>query len=230
MPDVIVFNKLKVTQTAVADADSELADRERVFKLTEIDCDPPPGATAEYVKPTELVPMILDRFLQDEERRRLESIAFAANPAALARSDAVGLILAQLGITKLDVGYATETDDYRNHRKTVPCFRVTLYLRGLYDVFEIRVTANEALTVRGTSFPKGDEIATFRVSVPRKFRIEARYRWNPECCPLRPEKVPEDFIGGWIPTEYGLDFGTEWKLDNWLSPKWEMRLRLERSW
>jgi hypothetical protein len=228
MPDEIVFSKLKIKQTPVDLADSELEDREYVFKLTEIDCDPPPGSTAEYVKPSELPVVVLSRFLQQEERTRLNAIGFAANPAAFANSDSVGVILGQLGVAKLDISWAYDTYDYKSHRKAERCYRVILYLRGLYDVVEIRVTANEDLTVGGTAFPRGDEIATFQIAVPRKFRIEARYRWNPECCPERPERGPEDFIGEWLPLDWSL--GLEWKYQNDLWPTLEGKYRLERSW
>jgi len=228
MPNEIILSKMRARQTPVNEADSELADREVVFKLTEIDCYPPPGATAEYVKPTELPAIVLDRFLQDEERRRLDRIGFAADPAAFVHQDGVGVIAAQLGLAGMDISFAYRTDDYVRHRKTEPCHHVTLYLRARYDVVEIRVTADEALSVDGTDFPKGDEIATFRMAVPKKFRIEARYRWNPECCPVRPERGPEDFSGRWLPEHWKA--GIEWKFQNELWPRYKGEYRPQRDW
>jgi hypothetical protein len=229
MPGAIVFSKLKIQQTQVVEADCELADREQVFKLTEIDCDPPPGATAEYVKPMELPVIVLERFLQQEERARLTEIGFAADPAAFVNTDAIGVILAKLGLDKMDIRYAYDTASYKRARKSDRCFRATIYLRAKYEVTEIRITANEALTVGGTAFPKGDEIATFRVAIPRKFRIEARYRWNPECCPVRPDRGPEDFTGDWIPSD-DWKIGVGWKLEKDFWPKLGGEYHLKRDW
>lgn len=230
MPDEVVYVKLRIKQTAVPEADTELADREQVFKITEIDCDPPPSAITEFVKPTELPVIVLERFLQQEERDRLGSIGRTGDPAAFANSDTIGVLLGRLGLAKLDIGFFARASDYLNLRKVAGCFRTTIYLRARYQVVEIRVTADEAISVGGTAFPKGDEIATFRVAIPKQIRIEAKYRWNPECCPVRPDKQPEDFFGAWLPRELDWKIGADWKFEKDYWPRLDGEYRLKRDW
>jgi hypothetical protein len=81
------------------------------------------------------------------------------------------------------------------------CFTVRIYLRVKYEVYEVKITANEQLTVGGTTFPQGDELATFRVGQPVQWRFEARPKWNPECCPTMPARVVEDTITPWYPRD-----------------------------
>jgi hypothetical protein len=220
MPNEAVLGRLKLTKTAVAEADSKLEDRERVFQLNQVDCYPPPGAIAEFVKPADIKPMVLERFLQQEERTRIMLIA-TEDDKQLPVDKSIGAILGKLDFRSLDISY--QATSYLDLLAVTPCFNVKVYVRVRFDVFEVKVTANVDTTVTsptlGTaSFPKGDEIATFRVSEPRQFRFEASFDYNSKCCPVRPDRTPEDKTGPWIPLDFGLPI--EWGSDkDWLKPK-----------
>ena len=220
MPNEAVLGRLKLTKTAVPEADSKLEDRERVFQLNQVDCYPPPGSTAEFVKPTDIKPMVLEQFLQQEERTRIMLIA-TADDKQLQVDKSIGAVLGKLDFRGFDINY--QATSYLDLLTVVPCFNAKVYVRVRFDVFEVKVSANVDITVTsptlGTaSFPKGDEIATFRVSEPKKFRFEASYDYNPKCCPVRPERTPEDKVGEWIPLEFGGPI--EWGSDkDWFKPK-----------
>ena len=84
------------------EADSKLEDRERVFQLNQVDCYPPPGSTAEFVKPTDIKPMVLERILQQEERTRIMLIA-TEDDKQLQVDKSIGAVLGKLDFRGVDI-------------------------------------------------------------------------------------------------------------------------------
>ena len=111
-----------------------------------------------------------------------------------------------------------------------PCHTVDVYLRAQYKLYNVRVVATENLTVLGESFPATDELASFRIAEPVRYRFETRAYFNPECCTERPPR-PEEQETPWFPLEGHL-FGFPFTKDSlWFDDLrgWHMHGRLKTS-
>ena len=218
MPDEFVFGKMRVTRQPVPDTNTAPADRTQIWKLVAIDCKPP-GAIDESVKPTDISPAVLPPTLQAGESLTLGELAQAADPAISGGRAAVAAILAQAGARVHPIHYDIET--YRDLLVPDDCHRLVVYLRVEYEVIEIKVAANEAVTVRGVSYPKDDEIATFRAATPKRHRFETLYERNPLCCPEE-EEPPEGTVTDWFERKDWSQY-LDWHYKPQLKRDWEFR-------
>jgi hypothetical protein len=208
MPDEFVLGKMRATKRPITLPAGD-ADGVKIQGVAKVDCRPPPGSTTEYLRPDDAKPLVIKRFLQEQEGKRLAILG----PG----SDAIAKLLAGLDIRRLDLSY---NDPYRDLLKIVPCHTVEIFLRVTYEVYEIKVTAAADVTVDGTAYPAGDELATFRVAKPVQFRFETLTTFNPLCCDNRPERPPAERQSSWLPGDDALDF-LDWKLDKYgLEPEY----------
>jgi hypothetical protein len=229
MPDEIVIGKMRITRTRIAAPPANDPDQEKVLGLVKIDCRPPPGSTTEFVRPNMLSPFVIERFLQPREEDRLISLGLDATDIKDTFDDLVARILGGLGFRPLPVDYGKP---YRDLLTIVPCYTVDVFMRVRYDLYDVKVVAAEDVTVGGTSFPAGDELASFRVADPLQYRFETETTFNPRCCAEEPQAPPNERQSAWLPTP--LEFGPriEWHYDkDWSDDdnRWRPRLRLKRS-
>lgn len=196
MPDEIVFGRMRISRAQLLRPAGPDPDFDRVLGIAKVDCQPPPGAVTDFVRPGELAPVVIERFIQMEERIRLGELGREVNQTD-STDDTIGRILGGLGLKPLPVVYGLE---YRALIQVVPCYTVDVFLRVEYDVYEIRVTADKDLTLLGGAvFPAGDELATFRAAEARRYRFETLLTFNPRCCDKEPEVPPGARQSEWLP-------------------------------
>src|SRR2546421_7801650 len=99
MPDDVVFGKMHLVRKKLTDAETSLAEREKVFKLAEVDCFPPPGSTATYVRPDQIAPVVFESTLQDAERNIIRDLCQEQDPSLWETGKAIGAVLGQLGFS-----------------------------------------------------------------------------------------------------------------------------------
>lgn len=189
-PIEATWGPLKLTKTLIDPADSSLSstDKEELFKLTTIDCFPPPKATTEYKKPIKIIPLVNSGTLQQNDKTNLKNIKnlFGNKPSTLAGVQTA--IESRLGLSAMLISYSSK--QYKALQKLFPCFTNDIYLRVRYAVFEIKVSANQALTLSTDQFPAGDEIATYRIREVKDYRFESHLTWNNKCCERQPAETP----------------------------------------
>jgi hypothetical protein len=209
MPDDVVYGRMHLVRKKLTDAETSLAEREKVFKLAEVDCFPPPGSTTTYVRPDDIAPNVFQLTLQDAEKDHIRDLCRDKDPSLSDTDKAIGAVLGQLGFYSLQIGYLAKS--YKDLFAVAQCFTMRIYLRVKFDVYEVKITAAEQVTIGSTTFPKDDELATFRVGQPVKWRFEGRPKWNPECCPDEAGRPTNDIIGEWLPLDLpGVKF--EWDI------------------
>ena len=176
--------------------------------------------------------------MEDEEIADLRAVYGQIGGSPDTTDATLGEISRRLDFVDMPVGY--EGDTYNRMRRFTECFRTTLYLRVEYRVYAVKVTANRQIQVGTKTFPVGDEIATYRVRQPNRYRFETHHEWNERCCPQRPPRTPpseetnwyevfnsvlDDLDGYQIPNpnkyDWGLEPGYRYEWD------WRPRLRIE---
>jgi hypothetical protein len=196
-PIIKAWGPLKLTKALIDPTDASLSatDKEELFKLTTIDCFPPPKATTSYNKPKRIVPAVQPRSLQQSEKTNLTNIKdlFGGKPSTLKGIQTA--IETKLDLDAMLISYSSEK--YKALQKLYPCFTNDIYLRVRYAVFEIKVSASQAVTLGTDQFPPGDEIATYRIRELWKYRFESHLTWNKKCCAQEPAETPTT-----LPTEY----------------------------
>lgn len=173
----------------------------RCIGMFEIDCSPPPtGSEREFVYEKEAGPMIQRQYMQAGELAGL--LAGAAQPGETLNSATLLSDLAtQFGFTNLAIDEKNLPPNWKNGSL---CFTVTVSYMVLYTVWEIKATAAEQFTAGGTTWPKDDTVATFRIMVPQSYTFRRDYQWNPGCCSNDP-RVREPDIEGPFPNPYDFD-------------------------
>ena len=249
MPDskTIIWGALRIEKKQISDASVTPAMTNQVAAISVFDCFPPPGSTAEFVRPGSFSAEPLRQYLQ---RREMSNLAEAYRQQGGSAGHSNDRILEEISrrLDFVDINIDYTGDKYREMRRYTECFRTTLYLRVEYIVYEVRVVAAQQVTIDGSTFPPGDEIATYRVRQPSRFRFETHHEWNPRCCPERPEKVPESETTSWYERLYsifddlepfrpwrGLTPRLEWRYhefeeDSGDDERPRLRLRLEYKW
>ncbi len=234
----ITWGPLTIEKTEVTDSSVSQADSQKVVAITVFDCFPPPGSTAEYIRPASFSPEVLRQYLQDSEITDLRAVHGQIGGSPDTTEATLGEISRRLEFVDMPIWYTG--DRYEEMRHVTECFRTTLYLRVEYRVYQVKVTANRQIQVGTKTFPVGDEIATYRVRQPNQFRFETHHEWNERCCPQRPERTPpseetnwyepfhsvlDDLDGYQIPNpnkyDWGLEPGYKYEWD------WKPRLRIE---
>lgn len=239
MPTSIVWGPLKIEKNEVTDASVTQADKQKVVAITLFDCFPPPGSTTEYVRPANFSPEVLRQYLQTGEVSDLRAVHGQIGGSAATNDATLGEISSRLQFTDMPIWYTG--DKYEAMRRITDCFKTTLYLRVDYKVYEVKITANQQIQVDGKTFPVGDEIASYRVRQPDRFRFETHHEWNPRCCAQQPQRTPPGEETSWYTPfhsvledleENGLPGG--WNYDKWewkLSPgyewKWKPKLGID---
>ena len=117
----------------------------------------------------------------------------------------------------------------------VPCFTVVVCAQHFFQRFEITARATEELTIgkapNVTTIPADDLVAAYQIEVPRFYRFNRHFRWNPACCKDTPRGrtdessplYPEDELHDWIVDEKGEVVQKPWEwedLEKWhVDPK-----------
>ncbi|HLD13636.1 MAG TPA: hypothetical protein VJB18_02860 [Burkholderiales bacterium] len=233
----ITWGPLTIEKTEVTDSSVTQADNQKVVAITVFDCFPPPGSTAEHIRPSSFSPEVLRQYLQEEEITDLRAVHGQIGGSPDTTDATLGEISRRLDFVDMSVGY--EGDTYDRMRRFTECFRTTLYLRVEYRVYAVKVTANRQIQVGTKTFPVGDEIATYRVRQPNRYRFETHHEWNERCCPQRPQRIPpseetnwyepfhsvlDDLDGYQIPNPNKYDWG--WGLEPGYRYEWDWRPRL----
>jgi hypothetical protein len=118
---------------------------------------------------------------------------FGGKPATLAGVQTA--IETQLGLDAMLISYASK--QLKALYQLVPCYTNEIFLRVRYAVFEVKVSARQAVTLGADQFPTGDEIATYRIREVKDYRFESHLTWNKKCCEREPAETPN-----LEPTEY----------------------------
>ncbi len=199
MPDQVELGKMRFVREPLLTSGAGDPDENKVIRLVQVDCRPPPGSTTQFVWPNSLLPLVIERFVQSPERTRLSLLGAEVNPAD-GYDEVISRMFGGFGIRPLGVYFG---EAFKPMLSVVPCHTVDVYLRVKYNLYNVRVVAIEDLTVAGESFPATDELASFRVAEPFKYRFETLTTFNPDCCTERPPH-PGEQKSDWFPLEVSL--------------------------
>ena len=228
MPDskTIVLGPAKIEKTAVNDNTVTDGDKSVAKGVAIIDCFPPPtGSTSDFMRPPPFTPEVLKRFLQAGELADLHAIHRSIGGQQTTDDELLEQITSRLDFDVMPVSYSG--DQYDDIRKVIPCFKTTVYLRVEYKVYQIKITANREIRIPGKTFPPGDEIATYRIRQPFRYRFESYHEYNERCCDEKPEETPEEKKTNWVTPfhsdedEFDFKLRFDWKY--W--EKWGFRPR-----
>lgn len=215
----IVLGPAKIEMTEVTDNTVTAADKKKLVAITLFDCFPPPGSTAEFVRPASFSPDVLKRFLQSSETADLRAVHKSIGGSPTTDDAILAEISNRLDLVDMPINYVG--DKYNKMRRITKCYKTTLYIAVEYKVFQIKITANRDITIPGKTFPAGDEIATYRVRQPNRYRFETYHEFNRRCCEEKPEIGPDNETTSWYTPFHSILDEFEFKLPK----KFEFRFR-----
>lgn len=224
----IIWGPLKIEKTLVTDGSVEEADKTKIVAITLFDCFPPPGSVAEYVHPASFPPEVLERYVQQSERADLRAVYRQFGKGGKNSDAILKEISDRLDFVDMPINYTGER--YRKMRRVTKCFKTTLYLRVEYRVYQVKITANQKIKIGDKTFPVADEIATYRVRQPTRFRFETQHEYNPRCCPEKPAKKPKAETTEWYTPfhsaldDWDLRIPLRWRLKDW---RWKIMPEFE---
>jgi hypothetical protein len=172
-------------------------------------------------------------FMQPGERTRLET--FGANQGeTLTLATLIGELKTEFGIKPMTINLANVPQAWRI---PVPCFDTVIVVTVETVLLRIDAVASEAVSQGNVNWPKGDTVASFRITVPDKYKFKRYMSWNLDCCPwggppgTQPPIIPpQDDPAGWHgdnfePFSYEpgwqLEFGLDWQYNKY---KWGAHL------
>ena len=198
-PLVKTWGPLELRKTLIAEGDPtlEATDKEQAFKLSTIDCFPPPVAITEYAHPASILPSVKRNSLQTSDAANLANISelFAGWP--IGTRGVQTYIEAKLELKAFVISYAAKA--YKNLRQLNPCYTSDIYLRVKFKIYEIKVSAKQELSLGNDVYASGDEILTYRIREGAHYRFEVHARWNKQCCEVEPrglELEPTPYYAG----------------------------------
>src|SRR3989344_7750032 len=103
------WGPLTIEKTEVTDSAVTQADNQKVVATTVFDCFPPPGSTAEYVRPSVFSPEVLRQYLQDEEITDLRAVYGQIGGSPDTTDATLGEISRRLDFVAMSVGGAGDT-------------------------------------------------------------------------------------------------------------------------
>ena len=191
--------------TSVARGNLNFASSSRIERTTTsgqvivvYDCLPPPRGSRNKSNPETLWPIsAVGEYLQDSEVSRI--VAGADPSGATGFADLFTGVCKELGYKALDIDLSNVPPDWN---QPTPCYTTTIAYVVECDVFEMDVRASTTVTLGGETYATGDSVASFRVSVPVRYKFIRWFERNYECCTLKHPTPPEGAPSSdWYPVE-----------------------------